>query len=105
MTAQKQLSSKWLVLFGMPFLLAGLGVTGWGVHAWMLYAASGSWQRVPATVQSVEFVEHSDSDGDTYSVKATYPTPSATRPTPAIASASWAAAPAATACTAGATRS
>ncbi len=72
MTSSKQMGAGCLILFGIPFLLAGLGVTGWGVHAWMLYAASGSWQRVPATVQDVEFVEHSDSDGDTYSVKATY---------------------------------
>jgi len=61
-----------LMLFGLPFLLAGLGVAGWGVHSWLLYARSASWQQVPATVQDVEFVEQSDSDGTTYSVKATY---------------------------------
>ncbi len=73
MGTSKQMGPGCMMLFALPFLLTGLGVAAWGVHSWMLYARSGSWQKVPATVQSVEFVEHTDSDGDTtYSVKATY---------------------------------
>lgn len=60
-----------LVIFGLPFLLVGLGVAGWGVRSWVLYAQSASWQRVPATVKSAEFVEHAG-ESDTYSVQATY---------------------------------
>jgi hypothetical protein len=68
----KQLSPGCLLIFGLPFLLVGLGVAGWGVRSWVLYAQSASWQRLPATVLNVEFVEHAGSDGDTYSVDATY---------------------------------
>jgi hypothetical protein len=69
---RKQLGPGCMVLFGFPFLLIGLGVAGYGVHSWLLYQRSGSWQKVPATVQDVKFIENSDTDGDTYSVDATY---------------------------------
>ena len=73
MSAEKnRLGAGCLVIFGLPFLLAGLGVLGHGVRSWVLYAQSGSWQWVPAMVLSGKFVDHSDSDGSTYSVDATY---------------------------------
>jgi hypothetical protein len=61
-----------LVLFGLPFLLIGVGIGAWGVRSWLLYAQSGSWTQVAATVRAVEFVEQPDTHGSTYSVEVTY---------------------------------
>jgi hypothetical protein len=69
---RSRLGPSVMMLFGLPFLLVGLGVAGYGIRSWLLYGQSGSWQRVPATVQDVQFVENSSGDGTTYSVKAAY---------------------------------
>ncbi len=57
------------LVLSLPFLL----YAGWGLHSWLLYARSGSWQPVRATIESAELIKHFDPDGGTeYSVKATY---------------------------------
>ncbi len=62
-----------MMVFGLPFLGAGVGILIWGAMCWAVYFRSGSWEEVPATIESVEFVESEDSDGDTtYGVEATY---------------------------------
>jgi hypothetical protein len=62
-----------LTLFGLPFLLAGLGVLSYAGTCWLTYLRSASWVQVPATIESAQLAEHVDSEGDTtYSVDATY---------------------------------
>jgi hypothetical protein len=61
-----------LILFGLPFAAAGCAILIIAGRAWALYLRSGSWERLPATIESVEWVKRSGSDGPTYSVRATY---------------------------------
>ena len=73
MSADKGISPTGpFVLFGLLFLLLGLGVASWGARSWVLYAQSGSWQRVPATVKEAKLVEDWSSKSITYTVQATY---------------------------------
>jgi len=75
--AGKQASSGFMALFGLPFLAVGLGVCGWGVYGWYLYRISASWERVPATILSLEFKTHRSTSSKggtstTYSVACRY---------------------------------
>ncbi|MFO8006633.1 MAG: DUF3592 domain-containing protein [Candidatus Brocadiia bacterium] len=61
-----------LVLFGVPFVLIGLGLLVWVGRSWRRYLSARAWQPVPAAVRDVEFQRHPGDDTDTYSVAATY---------------------------------
>ena len=68
----KQPPAGCLIVFGLPFLGAGLGVLIYAALCWKTYFESSSWERVPARIESVELKSHSDSDGTTYSVECRY---------------------------------
>ena len=61
-----------LVLFGLPFLLAGIGVLYVASTWWIDYFATGSWERVPMDIVSVEFKEYEGDDTDTFNVLCNY---------------------------------
>ena len=68
----KQLPAGFLILFGLPFLGAGLGVLIYAGLCWKTYFESSSWERVPAYIESVELKSHTGDDGTTYSVECRY---------------------------------
>lgn len=60
-------------LFGLIFLLVGLGVLIFGpLHTLYEHLESGGWTRVPATLESVSVRTNTGSDSTTYSVEAVY---------------------------------
>ena len=74
MAKKKQdLGSGCLVLFGLPFLLAGLGVIFLGLKPVYLSYQAKNWSQVEAKILSTELDKNRDSDGGTtYEVKARY---------------------------------
>jgi hypothetical protein len=71
--APKAMSSWGLILFGIPFLAAGLGVLIWSLGWWKLYKDSEAWIKIPANIDSVSFESHRGSKGgSTYSVTCAY---------------------------------
>ena len=64
--------SFFVVLFGLPFLLAGLFILYLATSWWIDYFAIGSWERVPMDIVSVEFKEYSGEDSDSYKVLCNY---------------------------------
>jgi hypothetical protein len=62
-----------MTVFGLPFLVAGLVMLGVGLNWWIVYFQSASWERVPATLLSIEWrTHHSSKGGTTYSVACVY---------------------------------
>jgi hypothetical protein len=61
-----------LIFFGLPFLAVGLGVMIWSGGMWWLYTRSQSWDRVPATILTVEFRTHRGDESTSYSVDCRY---------------------------------
>lgn len=67
------LSGGCMVLFGLPFLLAGLGIVYFlGIRPFANLHASQQWVETPARVVSSEVRTHRDSDSTTYSVDINY---------------------------------
>ena len=70
---KKDIGSGCLVLFGLPFLLAGLFVIFMGLKPVYLSQQAENWSEVTATIISTELEKHRDSDGGTtYKVIARY---------------------------------
>jgi hypothetical protein len=71
--APRGMEAGCLVLFSLPFLLAGLFVMGLGLSSFVAYFRSAHWDPVPATVQSVDLKESRGSKGGrSYSVECSY---------------------------------
>ncbi len=61
-----------LRLFGLPFLLAGLGLSLYGLFMFYTYFQSASWDKVKGTVISAEIKTHEGSEDTTYSLDGLY---------------------------------
>jgi len=66
------ISQGCLILFGLPFLGAGIAVLFFAGRSWSVYLDSAGWPEVPATIEHAEFVSHSGDDSTTYSVDCRY---------------------------------
>jgi hypothetical protein len=71
-SAGTKLAGGCVMLFGLPFLAAGIAVLVIGLRGWFLYSSSASWETVPATVEAVRLETHHGSESTTYSVEASY---------------------------------
>lgn len=68
-----QMSPKWLVVFGLVFLLPGLGISWFlGVSPMLKTRAAQNWERAPAEVLSSRVRTHRGSDSTTYSIEIKY---------------------------------
>ena len=54
--ASTALGSGCLLIFGLPFLLVGLGILAWGTLMWLTYLRSASWVPTEVTITGVELV-------------------------------------------------
>lgn len=71
--ANKEISGRGLVLFGIPFLLAGLAISFFlGVKPFLKVQDAKSWVPTPATILSSEVRTHRGSDSTTYSIQITF---------------------------------
>ncbi len=68
----KEMSGGCLSLFGMPFLLAGLFVTGLYFSGFRNWWDARSWAEVPCQIDSVELKESRGDDSTSYRVEAIY---------------------------------
>lgn len=72
-TTKNKRSGRGLSLFGMIFLLIGLGVIVAGpVQTLYEHFTSADWPQVPAELDTITLKTHSGSDSTTYSVEASY---------------------------------
>ncbi|MBZ2168263.1 DUF3592 domain-containing protein [Marinobacter sp. F4216] len=70
---QNKKSGLGVNLFGLIFLLVGLGVfIGGPVHTVYEHIGTGDWRQVPANLDSIEVKTHRGSDSTTYSIRASY---------------------------------
>jgi len=60
------------MLFALPFAIAGLVVLWFTVQPLLETWQARSWPQAPATIERVELLTHSSSDGSTYEVVADY---------------------------------
>jgi hypothetical protein len=65
-------SGWFMLLFGIPFLCAGIGVMWWACRMWQLYYESDAWTETPVTIVSTEFEVHRGDDSTSYSVDCSY---------------------------------
>jgi len=71
--APKELSTGCVSLFGLPFMLAGLFMTGLYFHGYLSWIEAKTWQETPCWVESADLESSSDSEGGTtYKATATY---------------------------------
>lgn len=71
--AKKQNKSGGIIWFGIPFLLAGLGVIVFGPLATFYeHFNSRDWARVPVQLSDVRVESHQGDDSTTYSIEAHY---------------------------------
>ncbi|MEY3896724.1 MAG: hypothetical protein RLZZ214_2244, partial [Verrucomicrobiota bacterium] len=70
--SSKSLSGGCLALFGLPFLAAGLFLSGLYFRGYAKWWAARSWEEVPCWIESVELKRNSGGDSDTYKALATY---------------------------------
>jgi hypothetical protein len=70
--SSKSLSGGCLALFGLPFLAAGLVMSGLYFHGYAKWWAARSWEEVPCWIESVELKRNPGSDSDTHKALATY---------------------------------
>lgn len=63
--APKELSSGCLSLFGLPFMIAGLFMTGFYFHGYLSWIEARSWQETPCWIEKAELETSSDSEGGT----------------------------------------
>ena len=70
--ATSQLSGGCLSLFGLPFLAAGLFLTGLCFHGYSEWWRSRNWVEVPCWIESAELESHDGDDSTTYKAVATY---------------------------------
>lgn len=68
----KELSGGCLSLFGLPFLLAGLFMSGLYFSAYLDWLRAGSWVETPCWIDSAELKVSRDSDSTTYRTLAAY---------------------------------
>ncbi len=68
----KKLSAGCFVLFGVPFLGAGIVVLVIVGRSWSIYLDSADWAEVPATIEHAELESHRGDDSTTYSVECRY---------------------------------
>lgn len=62
-----------LVLFALPFIAFGAGMSVWSAHMVSQYRAMQSWVETPATIKSAELkTKRGRKDGSTYQALATY---------------------------------
>ncbi len=66
------LGSGCLVLFGLPFFLAGSFVIGLFCKTYADFKTAASWKPVPVKILEAELVAHRGDDSTSYSVKARY---------------------------------
>ncbi|MCC5851024.1 MAG: DUF3592 domain-containing protein [Verrucomicrobia bacterium] len=67
------MSPKWLVVFGLVFLLPGLGISWFlGINPMLKTQAAQDWARAPAEVTSSRVRTHRGSDSTTYSIEIQY---------------------------------
>ena len=63
--SSKSLSGGCLALFGLPFLAAGLFMSGLYFYGYAKWWAAQSWEEVPCWIESAELKRSSGSDSDT----------------------------------------
>ncbi|MGD9419744.1 MAG: DUF3592 domain-containing protein [Verrucomicrobiota bacterium JB025] len=68
----RELSGGCLSVFGLPFLAAGLFMTGMYFKGFADWWQAASWEEVPCWVMECELEQHDDGDGTTYEALATY---------------------------------
>ena len=70
---QERKSRRLMNLFGLPFLLVGLGVLIFSpLETLYRHWASSDWPTVPATLEQLSLKTHSGDDSTTYSIEARY---------------------------------
>lgn len=69
--APSALSSVWVSLFGLPFLVAGLWMSGLYFSGYAKFWAAKKWEEVPCWIDSAQ-LEVSHHDSTTYKAAATY---------------------------------
>ncbi|MCC6142715.1 MAG: DUF3592 domain-containing protein [Candidatus Hydrogenedentes bacterium] len=72
MKTSTELGGGCLVLFALPFTAVGVGMAVWLVYGLYDWQQMQGWVETPAYILQAELEEHSDEDGSTYSVAATY---------------------------------
>ena len=60
------------MLFGLPFLLAGLFITGIYFNGYIRWMDTQSWVETPCIIETAELRRNQSSDGTTYEAKATF---------------------------------
>lgn len=71
--APKELSSGCLSLFGLPFMLAGLFMTGLYFNGYLSWIKAKTWQETPCWIEKADLESGSDSKGRaTYKATASY---------------------------------
>lgn len=71
--APKELSSGCVSLFGLPFMLAGLFMTGLYFKGYLSWVEAKTWQETPCWVEKADLESSSDSEGGTtYKATASY---------------------------------
>ncbi|MHC4247809.1 MAG: DUF3592 domain-containing protein [Planctomycetota bacterium] len=68
----KKTGAGCLLLFGIPFLGAGLFVLGLVGRSWLIYLDAAGWAEVPATIEHAEIKRHRGDKSTTYSVECRY---------------------------------
>lgn len=68
----KELSGGCLSLFGLPFLAAGLFLSGVYFSGFSQWLGARSWDEVPCWIESADLKVSSGDDSDTYKATATY---------------------------------
>ena len=72
MARNKNAPAGCLVLFGIPFFLAGCFVIYLGISSLFKSWEAESWSKQEATITELELKRHHDSDGTTYTVTAKF---------------------------------
>jgi len=70
--SDNKLAGGCVALFGLPFLLAGLGIMIFGLSMFYTWVASASWDQVPAQVLAAQIKESRSSKSNTYSLQGKY---------------------------------
>lgn len=68
----KELPGGCLSLFGLPFFLAGLFLSGLYFSSYVNWWRSQTWVETPCWIDSAELKVSSDSDSTTYRAQADY---------------------------------
>ncbi len=68
----KELSGGCLSLFGLPFLAAGLFMSGLYFSGFTKWWSARSWEEIPCWIESAELKVNRGDDNDTYETLATY---------------------------------